>query len=39
MHFINKLGKFQIIELIQSCCVNYLSVLLKVDVPSNKENN
>lgn len=38
MHFINKLGKFQIIEQIQSC-VNYLSVLLKVDVPSNKENN
>lgn len=38
MHFINKLGKFQIIELIQSC-VNYLSVLLKVDVPSNKENS
>ena len=39
MHFINKLGKLQIIELIQSCFVNYLSVLLKVDVPSNKGNN
>ena len=38
MHFINKLIKFQKIELIQSCCVNYLYVLLKVDVPSNKQN-
>ena len=39
MHFINKLSKCQKMELIQSCCVNYLSVLLKVDVPSNKQTN